>query len=61
MGPRRLLTLAMAAPVVVTAAGLLASHAITGTGFGLTDIAALLAGGAVAMLLAQLCARAIDT
>jgi PAS domain S-box-containing protein len=50
----------MTAPVVVTAAGLLASHAITGTGFGLTDIAALLAGGAVAMLLAQLCARAIE-
>lgn len=60
MGPRRLLTLAMAAPVVVTAAGLLASHAITGTGFGPTEIAALLAGGAVAMLLAQLCARAIE-
>lgn len=32
---RGLLTLAMAAQVVVTAAALLASYAVTGTGFGL--------------------------
>lgn len=58
---RPLLTLAMAAPVAVTAAALLASYAATGTGFGLAQIIALLASGAVAVLLARLCTRAIET
>ncbi|WLB56219.1 ATP-binding protein [Bradyrhizobium japonicum] len=58
---RPLLTLAMAAQVVVTAAALLASHAATGTWFGIAQVAALLASGAVAVLLARLCTRAIET
>ncbi|MBR0912100.1 ATP-binding protein [Bradyrhizobium japonicum] len=58
---RPLLTLAMAAQVVVTAAALLASHAATGTWFGIAQVVALLASGAVAVLLAGLCTRAIET
>ncbi|UGX95758.1 ATP-binding protein [Bradyrhizobium barranii subsp. barranii] len=58
---RPLLTLAMAAQVAVTAAALLASYAATGTGFGLAQVVVLLASGAVAVLLARLCARAIET
>ena len=58
---RPLLTLAMAAQVAVTAAALLASYAATGTGFGLAQVVVLLASGAVAVLLAQLCTRAIET
>ncbi|WP_441260518.1 ATP-binding protein [Bradyrhizobium sp. 521_C7_N1_3] len=58
---RPLLTLAMAAQVVVTAAALLASHAATGTWFGIAQVAALLASGAVAVLLARFCTRAIET
>jgi PAS domain S-box-containing protein len=58
---RGLLTLAMAAQVVVTATTLLASYAVTGPGFGLAQIVALLASGAVAMLLARLCTRVIET
>jgi PAS domain S-box-containing protein len=58
---RPLLTLALAAQVAVTAAALLASYAATGTGFGLAQIIALLASGAVAVLLARLCTRAIET
>ncbi|AHY53832.1 two-component hybrid sensor and regulator [Bradyrhizobium japonicum SEMIA 5079] len=51
----------MAAQVVVTAAALLASHAATGTWFGIAQVVALLASGAVAVLLARLCTRAIET
>jgi len=58
---RGLLTLAMAAQVVVTAAALLASYAVTGPGFGLAQIVALLASGTIAVLLAQLCTRTIET
>ena len=58
---RPLLTLAMAAQVVVTAAALLASHAATGTWFGIAQVVALLASGVVAVLLARLCTRAIET
>ncbi|MET4088565.1 ATP-binding protein [Bradyrhizobium sp. S3.5.5] len=58
---RPLLTLALAAQVAVTAAALLASYAATGTGFGLAQIIALLASGAVTVLLARLCTRAIET
>ncbi|CUU15928.1 Chemotaxis regulator transmits chemoreceptor signals to flagelllar motor components CheY CDS [Bradyrhizobium sp.] len=49
----------MAAQVAVTAAALLASYA--GTGFGLAQVVALLVSGAVAVLLARLCTRAIET
>ena len=56
---RPLLTLALAAQVAVTAAALLASYA--GTGFGLAQVVALLVSGAVAVLLARLCTRAIET
>jgi PAS domain S-box-containing protein len=58
---RGLLTLAMAAQVVVTAAALLVSYAVTGPGFGLAQIVALIASGAIAVLLAQLCTRTIET
>ncbi|MBR0746067.1 PAS domain S-box protein [Bradyrhizobium japonicum] len=58
---RPLLTLTMAAQVVVTAAALLASHAATGTWFGIAQVVALLASGVVAVLLARLCTRAIET
>ncbi|MCK1537113.1 MULTISPECIES: ATP-binding protein [unclassified Bradyrhizobium] len=58
---RRLLTLAMAAQVIVTAAALLVSYAATGTGFGIAQIVAMLASGAIAVLLARLCTRAIET
>ncbi|TQF43511.1 ATPase [Bradyrhizobium sp. UNPF46] len=57
---RGLLTLAMAAQVVVTAAALLASHAVSGPGFGMAQIAALIASAAVAVLLARLCNGAIE-
>ncbi|MGX1320358.1 PAS domain S-box-containing protein [Bradyrhizobium sp. USDA 377] len=59
---RGLLTLAMAAQVVVTAAPLLASYAVTGTagGFGAPQIVALLASAVIAMLIARLCMRAIE-
>lgn len=61
---RRLLTLAMAAQVVVTAAALFASHAVTGSGireFGIPQIVALLASAAVAVLMARLCVRTMKT
>ena len=58
---RGLLTLAMAAQVVVTAAALLVSYAVTGPGFGIAQIIALLASGAVAVLIARLCTRTIET
>lgn len=58
---RGLLTLAMAAQVVVTAAALLVSYALTGPGFGAAQIIALIASGAVAVLIARLCTRAIET
>jgi PAS domain S-box-containing protein len=61
MKPRGLLTLAMAAQVVVTAAALLASYAVTGAGFGMAQMVALLACGAVAVLLARFCTREIET
>ncbi|WP_441238013.1 ATP-binding protein [Bradyrhizobium sp. 930_D9_N1_4] len=57
---RGLLTLAMAAQVVVTAAALFASYAVTGPGFGIAQIVALLAGAAVAVLLARYCVRTIE-
>ncbi|MDE5442690.1 hypothetical protein GWG65_14770 [Bradyrhizobium sp. CSA207] len=45
---RRLVTFAMAVQVVVTAAALLASYALTGTaGFGIAQIVAITASGAV--------------
>ncbi|OPZ00185.1 hybrid sensor histidine kinase/response regulator [Bradyrhizobium sacchari] len=60
---RGVLTLAMAAQVVVTATALLASYAVTGTagGFGTPQIIALLASAAIAALIARLCMRAIET
>ena len=58
---RGLLTLAMAAQVIVTAAALLVSYAATGPAFGIAQIVALLASGAIAVLLARLCTRAIET
>jgi len=58
---RGLLTLAMTAQVVVTAVALLASQAVTGTGFGVAQIIALAVSGAVALLLARACVRAIET
>lgn len=58
---RGLLTLAMAAQVVVTAAALLVSYALTGPGFGGAQIIALFASGAVAVLIERLCTRAIET
>jgi PAS domain S-box-containing protein len=61
MKPRGLLTLAMAAQVVVTAAALLASYAVTGPGLGLAQIVALLASCTVAVPLARFCARRIET
>ncbi|MEH2488128.1 ATP-binding protein [Bradyrhizobium sp. AZCC 2230] len=57
---RGLLTLAMAAQVVVTAAALFVSYAVTGPGFGVAKIIALLASGAVAVLVARLCTRTIE-
>lgn len=61
---RGLVTLAMAAQVVVTAAALFASYAVTGAadarGFGMAQIVALLASGVVAMIMARLCTRAIE-
>ena len=57
---RGLLTLAMAAQVVVTAAALLASYAVSGPGFGFAQVAALIASAAVAVLLARHCARTIE-
>jgi len=59
---RGLLTLAMAAQVIVTAAALLASYAVTGSaGFGTAQLIALLVSAAVAALLARLGTRAIET
>ncbi|MHC2625778.1 PAS domain S-box-containing protein [Bradyrhizobium huanghuaihaiense] len=60
---RGLLTLAMAVQVVVTAAALLASYAVTGAadGFGTPQIIALLASTVIAALIARLCTRAIET
>jgi hypothetical protein len=56
-----LLTLAMAVQVIVTAAALLASYAVTGaTRFGPPQLVALLASAAVAVLIARLCTRAIE-
>ncbi|MEZ2146190.1 ATP-binding protein [Bradyrhizobium sp. DN5] len=58
---RGLLTLAMAAQVIVTAAALLASYAVTGSaGFGTAQLVALLVSAAVAALLARLCTRAME-
>ncbi|HEX9214222.1 MAG TPA: ATP-binding protein [Bradyrhizobium sp.] len=56
---RGLLTLAMAAQVVVTAVALIASYAVA-SGFGIVQLVALLASAAVAVLLARLCARTIE-
>ena len=61
MRPRGLLTLAMAAQVVVTAAALFASYAVSGPGFGIAQVAALVASAAVAVVLVRLCTRAIET
>ena len=60
MRPRGLLTLAMAAQVVVTATALFASHAVAGPGFGVAQVAAIIASAAVAMVLGRLCTRAIE-
>src|SRR3954462_10929797 len=58
---RRLLTLAMAGQVMVTAAALYASYALSGSaGFGAAQLVALLASGAVVVALASLCMRAIE-
>ena len=59
MKPRGLLTLAMAAQVVVTAVALVASNAVA-SGFGIAQLVALLASAAVAVLLARLCGRTIE-
>ncbi|MBR0724863.1 ATP-binding protein [Bradyrhizobium manausense] len=56
---RGLLTLAMTTQVVVTVAALLVSYAVTGPGFGIAQIVALLASASVAVLLARLCAARI--
>ncbi|AWM09266.1 ATP-binding protein [Bradyrhizobium symbiodeficiens] len=61
MRPRGLLTLAMATQVVVTAAALFASYAVSGPGFGIAQVAALIASAAVAVVLVRLCTRAIET
>ncbi|GMO11017.1 ATP-binding protein [Bradyrhizobium sp. TM233] len=58
---RGLLTLAMAAQVVVTAVALLASYAMAGAGFGIPQLVALMASAAVAALMVRLCTRAIET
>ncbi|PJG51563.1 hybrid sensor histidine kinase/response regulator [Bradyrhizobium forestalis] len=59
---RGLLTLALAAQVVVTAAVFLTSDLVTGTAeFGTAQLIALLASAAVAVLLAHLCTRTIET
>ena len=58
---RRLLTLAMAAQVVVTSAALFASYAVTGSReFGIAQLLALLASAAVAVLLVRFCTRTIE-
>ena len=58
---RRLLTLAMAAQVVVTSAALFASYAVTGSReFGIAQLLALLASTAVAVLLVRFCTRTIE-
>ncbi|PDT89886.1 hybrid sensor histidine kinase/response regulator [Bradyrhizobium sp. Y36] len=57
---RGLLTRAMAAQVVVTAAALLASSAVSGPGFGMAQVSALIASAVVAVLLARLCSGAIE-
>ncbi|MGY3030993.1 PAS domain S-box-containing protein [Bradyrhizobium sp. USDA 4354] len=58
---RGLLTLALAAQVVVTAAVFLTSDLATGTAeFGTARLIALLASAAVAVLLAHLCTRTIE-
>jgi PAS domain S-box-containing protein len=51
----------MAAQVVVTAAALLVSYAVTGPGFGIAQIIALLVSATVAVLLARVCAGRIAT
>ncbi|MDA9497078.1 ATP-binding protein [Bradyrhizobium sp. CCBAU 11357] len=59
---RRLLTLALAAQAIVTAAAFLASSLATGSAeFGTAQLLALLVSAAVAVLLVPLCARAIET
>ncbi|MGY4630213.1 PAS domain S-box-containing protein [Bradyrhizobium sp. USDA 4486] len=60
---RGLLTLAIATQAVVTSAALLACYAVTGAAdsFGIAQIIALLASVVVAVVLARLCARAIET
>ncbi|MBR1166114.1 ATP-binding protein [Bradyrhizobium liaoningense] len=59
---RRLLTLALAAQAIVTAAAFLASSLATGSAeFGTAQLLALLVSAAVAVLLVLLCARAIET
>jgi PAS domain S-box-containing protein len=59
---RGLLTRAMAAQVIVTAAAFQISYAVTGSaGFGTAQLIALLASVAVAVLLARLCTRVIET
>jgi len=60
---RGLLTLAMAAQVVVTSAALFASYAVAGTGsreFGIPQLVALLASAAAAVLIARFCTRTIE-
>ncbi|MBR0855231.1 ATP-binding protein [Bradyrhizobium liaoningense] len=61
---RGLLTLAMTAQAVVTAAALVASYAVSGSvapyGFGLPQLIAVLASGVAAVLLARLCMRMIE-
>jgi len=57
---RGLLTLAMAAQVIVTAVALLLSYAASSE-FGMAQLVALLVSAAVAVLLARLCAHTIAT
>ncbi|UPK28752.1 ATP-binding protein [Bradyrhizobium sp. 195] len=61
---RGLLTLALAAQAIVTAAALFAAYAVTGNDtreFGIPQLVALLASAAAAVLIVRLCTRTIET
>lgn len=61
---RGLLTLALAAQAIVTAAALFAAYAVTGNDtreFGIPQLVALMASAAAAVLIVRLCTRTIET
>jgi len=58
---RGLLTRALAAQVVVTATTLLVAYALSGPGFGIAQIIALIVSAAVAIMLARHCAHTMET